>query len=116
MCESVCVHICVYVYVCVLCMSVYVCVFVGGCVLCVKCICVYAGAMGLKPLPAKCMKIVSQFSRSVVSDCLQPHGLQHARPPCHHQLPEFTQTHVHLVSDAIQPSHPLLSPSGLFGV
>ena len=30
--------------------------------------------------------------------------------PVHHQLPEFTQTHVHRVSDAIQPSHPLLSP------
>ena len=29
----------------------------------------------------------------------------------HHQLPEFTQTHVHWVSDAIQPSHPLSSPS-----
>ena len=31
--------------------------------------------------------------------------------PVHHQLPEFTQTHVHWVSDAIQPSHPLFSPS-----
>ena len=31
--------------------------------------------------------------------------------PVHHQLPEFTQTHVYLVGDAIQPSHPLLSPS-----
>ena len=31
--------------------------------------------------------------------------------PVHHQLPEFTQTHIHRVSDAIQPSHPLLSPS-----
>ena len=31
--------------------------------------------------------------------------------PVHHQLPEFTQIHVHRVSDAIQPSHPLLSPS-----
>ena len=31
--------------------------------------------------------------------------------PIHHQLPEFTQTHVHQVGDAIQPSHPLLSPS-----
>ena len=30
--------------------------------------------------------------------------------PVHHQLPEFTQTHVHRVSDAIQPSHPLSSP------
>ena len=29
----------------------------------------------------------------------------------HHQLPEFTQTHVHRVSDAIQPSHLLSSPS-----
>ena len=31
--------------------------------------------------------------------------------PVHHQLPEFTQTHVHWVSDAIQPSHPLSSPT-----
>ena len=31
--------------------------------------------------------------------------------PVHHQLSEFTQTHVHRVGDAIQPSHPLLSPS-----
>ena len=33
--------------------------------------------------------------------------------PVHHQLPEFTQTHVHRISDAIQPSHPLSSPSSL---
>ena len=33
--------------------------------------------------------------------------------PVHHQLLEFTQTHVHRVSDAIQPSHPLSSPSPL---
>ena len=31
--------------------------------------------------------------------------------PVHHQLPEFIQTHVHRVGDAIQPNHPLLSPS-----
>ena len=31
--------------------------------------------------------------------------------PVHHHLPEFTQTHIHQVSDAIQPSHPLSSPS-----
>ena len=39
--------------------------------------------------------------------------MNHSTPglPVHHQLPEFTQTHVHQVSDAIQPSHPLLSPS-----
>ena len=35
----------------------------------------------------------------------------HTRPPVHRQLPEFTQTHVHWVGDAIQPSHPLSSPS-----
>ena len=33
--------------------------------------------------------------------------------PVHHQLPEFTQTHVHRVRDAIQPSHPLPFPSPL---
>ena len=44
-------------------------------------------------------------------DSLWPRGLQHTRPPVHHQLPEFTQTHVHWVSNAIQPSHPLSSPS-----
>ena len=46
-----------------------------------------------------------------MSDSLRPHGPQHARPPVHHQLLEFTQTHIHQVGDAIQPSHPLLSPS-----
>ena len=46
-----------------------------------------------------------QFSRSVVSDSLRPHESQHARPPCP------SQTHAHQVSDAIQPSHPLSSPS-----
>ena len=48
---------------------------------------------------------------SVAQSCLtlQPHGLQKPRPPVHHQLLEFTQTHVHWVSDAIQPSHPLSS-------
>ena len=33
--------------------------------------------------------------------------------PVHHQLPEFTQTHVYRISEAIQPSHPLSSPSPL---
>ena len=48
-----------------------------------------------------------QFSHSVVSDSLWPHGLQHTRLPCPSPLPEFPQTHVHWVSDAIQPSYPL---------
>ena len=39
--------------------------------------------------------------------------MNHSMPglPVHHQLPESTQTHIHWVSDAIQPSHPLSSPS-----
>ena len=36
--------------------------------------------------------------------------------PVHHQLQEFTQTHVHRVGDAIQPSHPLSSPSSAFNL
>ena len=52
-----------------------------------------------------------QFSCSVVSNSLQPHELQTPGLPLHHQLPEFTETHVHQVGDAIQPSHPLSSPS-----
>ena len=36
-----------------------------------------------------------QFSRSVMSNSLRPCESQHARPPVHHQLPEFTQTHAH---------------------
>ena len=56
-----------------------------------------------------------QFSLSVMPDSLQPYGLQHARLPIHHQLPELVQTHIHQVSDAIQLSHPLssLSPPAL---
>ena len=52
-----------------------------------------------------------QFSHSVVSDSLRPHESQHARRPCPSPAPGFTQTHVHWVSDAIQPSHPQSSPS-----
>ena len=52
-----------------------------------------------------------QFSHSVVSDSLWPHGPSMPGLPVHHQLTESTQTHVHWVGDAIQPSHPLSSPS-----
>ena len=52
-----------------------------------------------------------QFSFSVVSDSLQPYGLQFSRPPVHHQLLDFFQTYVHWVGEAIQSSHPLSSPS-----
>ena len=52
-----------------------------------------------------------QFSCSVVSNFLQPHELQHSRPPCLSPTPGVHQTHVHWVGDAVQLSHPLLSPS-----
>ena len=52
-----------------------------------------------------------QFSRPVMSDSLRPHEPQHARPPCPPPTPRVYSTHVHQVGDAIQPSHPLSSPS-----
>ena len=63
-------------------------------------------------LPMKKLRLTkpSQFSHSVVSDSLWPHGLQHSRLPCPSPVPEFSQTHVHGIGNAIQPSHPLLSP------
>ena len=51
---------------------------------------------------------------SVTQPCLtlwDPVGCSRPDLPVHHQLPEFTQTHVHWVGDVIQPSHPLLIPS-----
>ena len=55
--------------------------------------------------------VIVQFSHSVVLSLCNP--MNHSMPglPVHHQLLEFTQTHVHWVGDAIQPSHPLSSPS-----
>ena len=58
-----------------------------------------------------CNSFHFQFSHSVVSDSWWPNGLQHARPPCPSPTPGVHQTHVHRVSDAIQSSHPLSSPS-----
>ena len=55
--------------------------------------------------------MIVQFSHSVMSDSLRPYGLQHTRLPCPSPMPRVYQTHVHRVSDAIQPFHPLSSPS-----
>ena len=54
-----------------------------------------------------------QFS-SVTQSCrtlCDPMNRRTPGLPVHHQLPKFTQTHAHRVGDAIQPSHPLSSPS-----
>ena len=59
------------------------------------------------------METYIQFS-SVAQSCptlCNPMNRSMPGLPVHHQLPELTQTHVHRVSDAIQPSHPLSSPS-----
>ena len=61
-------------------------------------------------------EIRSDQIRSVVQSCLtlcDPMNRSTPGLPVHHQLPEFTETHVRRVSDAIQPSHPLSSPSPL---
>ena len=61
-------------------------------------------------------KITSVQFSSVTQSCPTPcNPMNRSTPglPVHYQLPEFTQTHIHRVSDAIQPSHPLSSPSPL---
>ena len=59
--------------------------------------------------------MLSLFSHLVMSDSLQPHGLQHTRPPGPSPSPEICPSSCPLHGDAIQPSHPLMpsSPSAL---
>ena len=70
----------------------------------------YLGVELLGRVLTLCFSSVAQSCPTLCDpvDCSMP-GL-----PVHHQLPEFTQTHVHRVGDAIQPSHPLSSPSPPF--
>ena len=59
-------------------------------------------------------EVRSDQIRSVAQSCptlCDPMNRSTPGLPVHYQLPEFTQTHVHRVGDAIQPSHPLASPS-----
>ena len=68
-----------------------------------------AGSLPLAP-PGKPSVQFSSVAQSCPTLC---NPMNHSTPglPVHHHLPEFTQTHVHRFSDAIQPSHPLSSPS-----
>ena len=68
-----------------------------------KMVCQYNGT--LSSVQFSSVQSLSRVRLCNLMNCSTP-GL-----PVHHQLPEFTQTHVHRVSDAIQPSHPLSSPS-----
>ena len=79
------------------------------------CICM-AECLHCSPKTTKTLLIIYQFSQfsSVTQSCptlCDPMNRSTPGLPVHHQLPEFTQTHAHRVSDAIQPSHPLSSPS-----
>src|SRR5574337_368129 len=70
-------------------------------------------SISLNPFLMKSFKKSIQFS-SVAQSCptlCDPMNRSTPGLPVHHQLPELTQTHVHRVSDAIQPSHPLSSLS-----
>ena len=60
------------------------------------------------------LNVIKYFSSVQSQLCLtlcDPINRSSSDLPVHYQLPEFTQTRVHRVSDAIKPSHPLSSPS-----
>ena len=65
-----------------------------------------------KPPSGISAKQSAQFSTIAQSCPIICDPMNHSMPdlPVHHQLPDFTQTHVHQVRNTIQPSHPLLSP------
>ena len=62
------------------------------------------------PARKKAVLVFSLFTQSCPALC-EPMDCSMPGLPVHHQLPEFTQTHCHWVSNASQPSHPLSSPS-----
>ena len=74
--------------------------------------CIVGGFFTAEP-PGKPLVIISQFSSVTQSRPALCNPMDCSTPslPVHHQLPEFTHTHIHWVGDAIQPSHLLLSPS-----
>ena len=70
----------------------------------------YKSSMNVKNQGSK----INYQIRSVAQSCptlCDPMNRSTPGLPVHHQLPEFTETHIHRVSDAILPSHPLSSPS-----
>ena len=55
--------------------------------------------------------VMSDSLQETLCSCVRPMDCSKPGFPVHHQLPELAQTQVHQVNDAIQPSHPLSSPS-----
>ena len=71
-------------------------------------------ASPIPPITTYLFSVSMHSVSSVTQSCPTPRDPMNCSMPgfpVHHQLPEFTQTHVHRVSDAIQPAHPLSSPS-----
>ena len=71
---------------------------------CIEVLCTYSLC------PTHLPEMFSSVAQSRLTLC-NPMNCSTPSLPVHHQLLEFTQTHVHQVGDAIQPSHPLSSPS-----
>ena len=74
-----------------------------------------AGSLPLAPPGKRFLQFSSVQSLIRVRLC-DPRDCSTPGFPVHHQLPEFTQIHIHRVGDAIQPSHPLSSPSPAFNL
>ena len=85
------IKLCIYIYVYI---YIHMCIYAYICILYI-----YVSAVQFSSVAQSCLTLRNSMN------CSRP-GL-----PVHHQIPEFTQTCVHWVGDAIQPSHPLLSPS-----
>ena len=65
----------------------------------------------LPQAPRPCMLLHNSEEERVMSDSLRPHEPQHTRLPCLSPNPRVHPTHVPCVGDALEPSHPLASPS-----
>ena len=78
------------------------------------CVCVYTCTFWYNTPCTLCVCVCVDMFSSVAQSCptfCDPMNRSTPGLPVHHHLPEFTQTHAHGVRDAIQPSHPLSSPS-----
>ena len=87
--------------------------FVAVCVCVCVCVCVVRARACMRAHMPEGHISSGQFISVTQSCATLCDPMNHSMPglPVHHHLPEFTQTHVHRVRDAIQPSHPLFSPS-----
>ena len=111
--HSLCMLLFYFFILLYLCFSVYVIsIALPSCSLILSIICVKSADESSEGVLHLCYWRSVKFSSAAQSCPTLCNPMNPSRPglPVHHQLPEFTQTHVHRVSDAIQPSHPLLSP------